>query len=52
MNDKDKYRVKPVKVTKKKYRTNNLSGEDIMLLRDNRAIRNTKSICDIHEDGA
>ena len=52
MDDKDKYRVNPIKTKKKKYRTNNLSGEDIMLLRDNRAIKNTKSICDTHEDGA
>ena len=48
----DKYRVNPVKVSKKKSHKKELSGEDIDLLRDNRNIKKNKSICDTHEDGA
>ena len=50
--DKDKYRVNPVKKTKKVRISKNLSGEDIDLLIDNRNTNKKKSICDTHEDGA
>lgn len=51
--DSDKYRVKPVKVTKKRNSIkSNLTGEDIDLLNDNKERKTKTSICDIHEDGA
>ncbi|MBO7079145.1 MAG: GNAT family N-acetyltransferase, partial [Bacilli bacterium] len=48
----DKYKVAPVKRSKVRYKNNNLSGEDIDLLRDNRRKKEKVSICDTHEDGA
>ena len=48
----DKYKVAPVKKSKRNYNSKNLSGEDIDLLRDNKKKNENRSICDIHEDGA
>ena len=48
----NKYKVAPVKKSKVRYKNNNLSGEDIDLLRDNRRKKEKVSICDTHEDGA
>ena len=48
----DKYKVAPVKKTKKKYKSSELTGEDIALLRDNKKKKEYRSICDTHEDGA
>lgn len=50
--DFEKYKVNPVKKTKKRNVKKELSGEDIDLLVDNRNIKKHKSICDTHEDGA
>ena len=48
----DKYKVAPVKKSKRNYNSKNLSGEDIDLLRDNKKKKENRSICDTHEDGA
>ena len=48
----DKYKVAPVKKSKRNYNSKNLSGEDIDLLRDNKKKSENRSICDTHEDGA
>lgn len=50
--NKEKYRVKPVKVRKKRRTNNYLTGEDIDLLNENKKKVNNVSICDTHEDGA
>ena len=50
--DINKYRVNPVKVTKKRKTNNNLTGEDIELLNENKKKKSNVSICDTHEDGA
>lgn len=49
---KEKYRVNPVNIYKRRKNNYNLTGEDIDLLKDNRHKKEKVSICDIHEDGA
>ena len=51
-NSKEKYRVNPVKVNKKRKANKDLTGEDIDLLNDNKRKSKHISICDSHIDGA